>query len=196
MPLDEYAKKRDFKHTPEPAPAPRHGGGNRFVVQKHLASRLHYDFRLQIGDVLVSWAVPKGPSIDSSVKRLAVQTEDHPLEYRDFEGVIPEGDYGGGTVMIWDEGTITWPSSDESSPEEMLAKGQLVFELAGKKLRGRFRLIKTHYGKQKDSWLLMKGKDDYAGETDILETEPDSARTGRSLEEIARQEGDKSAGKS
>jgi len=189
MPLDEYAKKRDFQSTSEPTPGGKAPAGSRFVVQKHAASHLHYDFRLQIGDVLVSWAVPKGPSLDPSVKRLAVQTEDPPLEYLDFEGVIPEGDYGGGTVMIWDEGTIHWSETESESPEKMLEKGQLVFELEGKKLKGRFSLVKTHYGKQKNSWLLMKGKDEHTCTTDVLETEPDSTRSGRSLEEIARQDG-------
>ena len=187
MPLDDYAKKRDFESTSEPAPGGKARARDRFVVQKHAASHLHYDFRLQIGDVLVSWAVPKGPSIDPAVKRLAIQVEDHPLEYRDFEGVIPEGDYGGGTVMIWDEGVIHWNESEGISPAEMLKKGQLSFTLAGKRLKGSFRLIKTHYGKQKDSWLLMKGKDEHAAEKDILEAEPNSVRTGRSLEEIARE---------
>jgi bifunctional non-homologous end joining protein LigD len=189
MPLDDYQKKRNFSSTPEPAPSHKpHGKSARFVVQKHAASHLHYDFRLEIAGVLVSWAVPKGPSMDPSVKRLAVQVEDHPLEYRDFEGVIPEGDYGGGTVMIWDEGTIHWPPSDEGTPEEMLQKGRLVFDLSGVKLNGAFRLIKTNYGSQKDSWLLMKSKDECAEDLDILVSQPNSVRTGRSLDQIARDE--------
>jgi len=130
--------------------------------------------------------VPKGPSMDPSVKRLAIRTEDHPLEYRNFEGVIPADRYGGGTVMIWDEGVVKWPDKeDHGSPEEMLSKGQLVFELAGTKLKGRFRMIKTRFGKQKNAWLLIKGKDEFAASEDILTTEPNSARTGRSLQEIA-----------
>lgn len=190
MPLEEYEKKRDFGKTPEPGLSRKGRVKDRFVVQKHDASHLHYDFRLQIGDVLVSWAVPRGPSMDSSVKRLAIQTEDHPLEYRDFEGVIPRDEYGGGTVMIWDEGNIKWPGkeAETGSPEEMLKKGQLVFELVGRKLKGRFRMIKTRYGKQKNAWLLMKSKDEHAGKDDILVTQPDSARSGRSLEEISAEE--------
>ena len=188
MALADYKRKRDFGKTPEPDAGRKEEARDRFVVQKHDASHLHYDFRLQIGEALVSWAVPKGPSMDASVKRLAIRTEDHPLAYRDFEGVIPEAEYGGGTVMIWDEGTIAWPEAESKvarTPQEMLQRGQLVFELVGQKLQGRFRMIKTHYGKQKNSWLLMKGRDDHASPDDILVTQPNSARTGRSLEEIA-----------
>ena len=185
MPLGDYEKKRDFSSTPEPEPATGKHAGNRFVVQKHDASHLHYDFRIQIGEVLISWAVPKGPSMDPSVKRLAIRTEDHPLEYRDFEGVIPADLYGGGTVMIWDDGVVKWPDKEETTPEEMLSKGQLVFELVGRKLKGRFRMIKTRYGKQENAWLLIKGKDEFATSEDILTAEPNSARTGRSLQEIA-----------
>src|SRR4029434_8229690 len=135
----EYRRKRDFSVTPEPSgrAAPR-GTGRSFVVQKHAASRLHYDFRLELDGVLKSWAVPRGPSLDPGEKRLAMRTEDHPVEYGSFEGVIPEGEYGGGTVLLWDRGT--WePMGD---PHQGLAKGKLDFVLRGKKLRGRWTLIK------------------------------------------------------
>ena len=184
MSLDNYRKKRDFAGTPEPEGNKTKGSGGRFVVQKHQATRLHYDFRLQIGDVLTSWAVPKGPSMDPSVKRLAIQTEDHPLEYRDFEGTIPADQYGGGTVMIWDEGRIDW-SGTEATPEEMLKKGLLEFELGGEKLRGRFKMVKVRFRNQENAWLLIKRKDEHAAKTDVLVERPNSARTGRSLEQIA-----------
>ena len=139
--LAAYRKKRDFARTPEPRGKPGRSAarGLRFVVQKHAARRLHYDFRLELGGSLRSWAVPKGPSFDPGAKRLAVQVEDHPLDYADFEGVIPEGQYGGGTVLVWDTGSWT-PLGDD--PEGDLAKGSLKFELHGKKLRGRWALVR------------------------------------------------------
>jgi bifunctional non-homologous end joining protein LigD len=153
------------------------------VIQKHRATALHYDFRLEIGDAMPSWAVPKGPSLDPSQKRLAMQVEDHPLEYADFEGVIPEGEYGGGTVMIWDEGT--YEMLDDSDPAAALRKGELRFLLNGSKLKGRWTLVRT--GPRR--WLLIKGRDKYARTTDITETRPRSVRTKRLLAEIARDEG-------
>src|SRR5215471_16050786 len=143
MKLEEYRKKRNFRVTNEPQGRIRRRAGNRmFVVQKHDASHLHYDFRLEIGGVLVSWAVPKGPSLDPSAKRLAAMTEDHPLEYGDFEGIIPEGQYGAGTVMVWDHGTFE--SHDEDvSLEDQLARGEIKITLHGEKLKVAFVLIHT-----------------------------------------------------
>jgi bifunctional non-homologous end joining protein LigD len=183
--LREYHRKRDFKVTTEPR-----GGdaavrdGHRFVVQKHAASHLHYDFRLERDGVLKSWAVPKGPSLDPADKRLAMRTEDHPIEYADFEGVIPEGEYGGGSVLLWDRGT--WkPLEDPATGER---KGRLVFELEGEKLRGRWHLVRTR-GRGDKTWLLIKGRDTAARAPDsppLTETRPESVATGRSMEAIAR----------
>ncbi|KPL01540.1 MAG: hypothetical protein AMK75_04375 [Planctomycetes bacterium SM23_65] len=156
----------------------------RFVVHKHQATRLHYDFRLEMGGVLVSWAVPKGPSMVTSVKRLAIKVEDHELDYRDFEGTIPEEEYGAGAVMIWDEGTVTW--EDDKDPIEMLAGSLVEFALQGKKLKGRFKLVHAKLGGNERNWLLIKRKDDHVEtEDDILTRQPDSARTGRTMEQIA-----------
>ncbi len=188
MPLKEYRKKRDFSKTPEPAGGARRSSGDAYVIQKHDATRLHYDFRLQHGDVLWSWAVPKGPSLDPREKRLAVQVEDHPVDYRNFEGTIPEGEYGGGTVMIWDRGT--WePLGD---PEKGYRAGKLNFVLHGEKLRGRWTLVRmTHpRGRRRDKpqWLLIKDRDEDArplSKEDVLECRPESIATGRALEQIA-----------
>lgn len=179
MPLDEYRKKRDFTKTPEPAGDPdasSRGGAERFFcVQKHLASHLHYDLRLEHNGVLLSWAVPKGPSLDSRDKRLAMQTEDHPFEYGTFEGVIPEG-YGAGVVMLWDVGTWTSESPDIDAA---LRKGDLKFTLDGYKLKGSWALVRTRgYGdSSKPSWLLIKHKDDWSGPIDIAEFAPLSVKT-------------------
>jgi bifunctional non-homologous end joining protein LigD len=188
MPLKEYRKKRDFSKTPEPAGGARRSPVDAYVIQKHDATRLHYDFRLQHGDVLWSWAVPKGPSLDPREKRLAVQVEDHPLDYRNFEGTIPEGEYGGGTVMIWDRGT--WePLGD---PEEGDRAGKLNFVLHGEKLRGRWTLVRMSHARgrrsDKPQWLLIKDRDEEArplSKEDILESRPESIVTGRTLEQIA-----------
>jgi bifunctional non-homologous end joining protein LigD len=153
-----------------------------FVIQKHRATALHYDFRLEIGGAMPSWAVPKGPSLDPSQKRLAMQVEDHPLEYAGFEGVIPEGEYGGGTVMIWDEGT--YEMLDDVDPAAALRKGELRFTLSGHKLNGRWTLVRT--GPRK--WLLIKGRDTHARTADITRTRARSVRTKRLLAEIARDE--------
>src|SRR6186713_318098 len=140
MGLQEYKRKRDFKKTPEPAGKVAPAKGNSFVIQKHAATRLHYDFRLEMEGVLRSWAVPKGPSLDPAEKRLAVHVEDHPLDYGGFEGIIPKGQYGGGTVMLWDRGT--W--SPVGDPAEGMKRGHLKFDLSGEKLHGRWALVKTH----------------------------------------------------
>ena len=159
-----------------------------YVIQKHRASQLHYDFRLELNGVLLSWAIPKGPSLDPSVKRLAMQVEDHPREYGSFEGVIPEGEYGGGTVMLWDTGTWTPETED---PESALKKGDLKFTLHGKKLRGSWALVRTTgYGSRADkSWLLIKHRDKFASTKDITAAEPRSVVTGKLLADIAREGG-------
>jgi bifunctional non-homologous end joining protein LigD len=182
--LDVYKRKRDFARTPEPkARVAKARGPLRFVVQKHRATALHYDFRLEAGGTLRSWAVPKGPSLDPKQRRLAMEVEDHPLEYASFEGVIPEGEYGGGTVMIWDEGV--WMPMEDVDPGKALEKGELRFILHGKKLKGSWTLIHTDDRR----WLLIKRRDEYAGTADITATQPRSVRTKRLLAEIARDEG-------
>ncbi len=190
MTLDEYEKKRDFRKTDEPRGEGKGDGANQpvFVIQKHKARRLHYDFRLEVCGVLKSWAIPKGPSMNPSQKRLAVMVEDHPHDYKDFEGVIPDGEYGAGTVMIWDEGSYALQLGDPHTAAEGLNSGAIKLVLNGKKLKGGFALIQTKMGGKKENWLLIKGKDAHANrETDILDAEPVSARTGRSIEEITEQ---------
>jgi bifunctional non-homologous end joining protein LigD len=195
MALREYRKKRDFATTPEPSgrksSAAVRGKKRRmiFVVQKHLATQLHYDFRLEWNGVLLSWAVPKGPSLDPTVKRLAMQVEDHPVEYASFEGVIPEGEYGAGTVMLWERGTWKTESPDV---EAALEKGDLKFTLHGKKLKGSWVLVRTRgYGKAPDrpAWLLIKHRDEYASTEDITKAVPRSVATDRLLADIARDGG-------
>jgi len=187
MGLREYASKREFEKTPEPEPGLRHKGHRLiFVVHKHAARALHYDLRLELEGVLKSWAVPKGPSLDPSLKRLAVLVEDHPLDYKDFEGVIPEGNYGAGGVIIWDRGFYHHPSArDENENEKLLLdglrKGDMKFVLEGEKLQGAFALVKT--GKDGKSWLLLKKKDRYAAEGEIL-TENRSVVSRKTLEEM------------
>jgi bifunctional non-homologous end joining protein LigD len=190
MLLEEYRKKRDFGVTKEPRGRFRRRAGARsFVIQKHDASRLHYDFRLEIGGVLVSWAVPKGPSLDPSAKRLAAMTEDHPLEYAGFEGIIPEGEYGAGTVMVWDHGTFE--SREEGvSVEDQLTRGEIKITLNGEKLKGAFVLIHTgrRAAKPRDQrqWLLIKQRDAHA-RTPWDPENPSRSRsvlTGKTLEEI------------
>jgi bifunctional non-homologous end joining protein LigD len=181
--LAKYRAMRDFTKTPEPSGAkPAGRTGNSFVIQKHAARRLHYDFRLELDGVLLSWSVPKGPSLSPSERRLAVRTEDHPLDYADFEGIIPPGQYGGGTVVVWDRGT--W--EPETEPREMLAKGRLSFTLHGEKLHGRWHLIRTKGGDRNENWLLFKSRDEAADEKlDVTLAEPASVVTGRTIEEVA-----------
>lgn len=196
MSLDEYKRKRDFTKSPEPAGDQEKTRRARkakplfFCVQKHLASHLHYDFRLEYDGVLMSWAIPKGPSLDPRIKRLAMHVEDHPYEYGRFEGVIPEG-YGAGLVMLWDEGT--WmPEFDVAAG---LAKGDLKFKLDGYKLKGSWALVRTRgYGGDRGegkSWLLIKHKDEWAGDLDITTFAPLSVKSGEDFPEIlARDEPD------
>ena len=189
MPLDKYKQKRNFQKTPEPAgsaDALRKSAAKKtdrfFCVQKHLASHLHYDFRLEHNGVLLSWAVPKGPSLDPATKRLAMHVEDHPIEYGDFEGVIPEG-YGAGIVMLWDRGTWT-PEVDDV--DAALKKGDLKFTLDGYKLKGSWVLVRTKapsYGEGR-SWLLIKHRDDWAGAVDIAEFAPLSVKSAGDFEDI------------
>lgn len=192
MALEKYKAKRNFKESPEPAGDASHkspaGRAPRFFcVQKHLASHLHYDFRLEHNGVLLSWAVPKGPSLDPKTKRLAMHVEDHPIEYGEFEGVIPSG-YGAGIVMLWDRGTWT-PEVDDV--EGALRKGDLKFTLDGYKLKGSWVLVKTRGGPGGDpgrSWLLIKHRDDWAGDVDIAEFAPHSVKSEGDFADILAQD--------
>jgi bifunctional non-homologous end joining protein LigD len=180
-PLATYNAKRNFRRTVEPRGKVVRAPGNRFLVQKHEARRLHYDFRLELDGVLLSWAVTRGPSPDPAEKRLAVRTEDHPVGYADFEGTIPAGEYGGGTVMLWDRGTWT-PRGD---PRAGLRGGKLRFELDGERMRGEWMLIRMG-GQKRESWLLRKLADDETGPAEALtEMHRTSVKTGRSMEDIA-----------
>src|SRR3954467_7445762 len=187
MSLKEYKRKRDFHRTTEPTGGkPNPATGPRFVVQKHAASRLHYDFRLEHDGTLKSWAVPKGPSLDPSVKSLAVQVEDHPLEYATFEGIIPQGEYGGGTVMVWDHGT--W--EPEVDADKGLRTGSLKFKLDGEKLHGSWALVRMggRAGDDGKNWLLIKHRDEAAkslAKFDVTKRKPKSVISGRDLDEIA-----------
>ncbi len=189
MKLSEYNRKRDFKKTAEPKGKVKKGGRElHFVVQKHDASRLHYDFRLEIDGVLVSWAVPKGPVADTSVKRLAMHVEDHPMDYIDFEGTIPKGQYGGGTVMVWDTGTFLAEGAETVQESEkllrsMLKDGNIKVVMNGKKLKGSYHIVKIKGKDDGDQWLLMKGSDEYADKKDF---DQHSVLTGRTLEEIEK----------
>src|SRR6201998_800872 len=181
--LDEYRRKRRFDRTPEPQ------GGETdlsregtFVVQKHAARRLHYDFRLAVNGALNSWAVPKGPSLNPDDKRLAVQTEDHPLDYADFEGKIPEGSYGAGTVMVWDRGTFHLEGSGDALKQ--LAKGEIKFWLNGEKLHGSFVLVRLKHSEKGNEWLMIKHKDAAEDSAWNIDEHKGSALTGRTLEEI------------
>ncbi|MEU0039546.1 DNA polymerase ligase N-terminal domain-containing protein [Streptomyces sp. NPDC006333] len=194
--LRTYRGKRDFDRTKEPRGRPGSGGQKpRFVVQIHDASTMHFDFRLQVGDVLKSWSVPKGPSSDPGDKRLALPTEDHPLEYEEFEGVIPEGQYGGGTVIIWDHGTYRPLSHDRRARpvpfDEALEHGHATFWLDGSKLHGKYALTRFRGGKdggEGESWLLVKAKDEGARTNGRATPDPRrarSVRSGRTLRQVA-----------
>ena len=187
-PLDDYRKKRDFRKTPEPDGRKKSRSGHRFVIQKHDASTLHYDFRLELDGVLKSWAVTKGPSLDPSDKRLAVRTEDHPVDYGDFEGVIPSG-YGAGTVMLWDRGE--WEPKED--PHEGLDKGALKFRLKGERLKGGFALIRMKKeGEKQENWLLVKERDEHADEdTDPTKAWTKSVESGNDMKEIEDEEEEK-----
>ncbi len=201
MSLDEYKRKRRFEETPEPPPKLEQQSRHRFVVQRHHASRLHYDFRLEMEGVLKSWAVPKGPSLDPADKRLAMQVEDHPVSYFDFEGTIPEGNYGGGTVMVWDEGTWVplspvpvngeYVPGTEREAAAMLVKGDLKFRLKGKRLNGDFALvhIKGRAGSKGNEWLLIKKKDDRVVAGFDIDAYDTSVLSGRTMAQIAGDEG-------
>ena len=193
MSLTPYRRKRRFDVTPEPSGSGKQARARRrrliYVIQKHRATSLHYDFRLEWNGALLSWAVPKGPSLDPDVNRLAMQVEDHPIDYATFEGVIPEGEYGGGTVMLWDRGT--W-APDDKDIAAALEKGDLKFTLRGKKLKGSWVLVRTRgFGKQpnRSSWLLIKHRDEFASTKDITEEKPYSVSSNRLLADIARAEG-------
>ena len=184
MALEEYQRKRDFKQTPEPPAKVERGERRRFVVQKHRATSLHYDFRLEMEGVLKSWAVPKGPSLDPADKRLAMQVEDHPVSYFDFEGIIPTGNYGAGTVMVWDMGT--WEPQGDAA--EMLRKGDLKFRLNGEKLKGDFALVHMKArrpGSKGNEWLLIKHRDAYVREGYDIDEYDYSVLTKRTMDEIA-----------
>lgn len=193
--MKSYNEKRDFSKTKEPKDAPSKKGNKDsiFVIQKHDATNLHYDFRLEIDNTLKSWSVPKGPSTDPSVKRMAIPTEDHPLAYADFEGTIPQGEYGGGTVMIWDKGTIESNKKDENgniiSLEESFKNGSIEVVLHGEKLKGGYNLVEMKGGKMKGNWLLMKQDDDEAdARRNPVSSQSKSVVSGRTLKQIARDE--------
>lgn len=189
MTLAEYKRKRNFKKSPEPAgKVKRSREGHAFVVQKHAASRLHYDFRLELDGTLKSWAVPKGPSLDPSVKCLAVHVEDHPLDYAGFEGIIPEGEYGGGTVMVWDRGT--WEPEGEEEPSAGYKHGKLKFTLHGDKLKGSWALVRMggRAGADGKNWLLIKHDDRFAKPSKdfiIVDKKPKSVVSKRTMDQIA-----------
>jgi bifunctional non-homologous end joining protein LigD len=193
MALKEYNKKRVFNQTPEPKGGRPIKGALHFVVQKHDATRLHYDFRLEMNGVLKSWAVPKGPSLNPDDKRLAMMVEDHPYDYKNFEGIIPEGNYGAGTVIVWDEGTYETLEPLKSKKEEeksllaQLKSGSIKIRLFGKKLRGEFALvhIKNNNGKGENAWLLIKHRDDYASLTDITK-KAKSVLSGKSIPQMGK----------
>lgn len=184
--LEEYRAKRDFAVTPEPKDSEGSKSGRLFVIQKHDATSEHFDLRLELDGVLLSWAVPKGPSLDPATRRLAMRTEDHPVAYGDFEGVIPEDEYGGGTVMLFDQGR--WEPNDD--PHEGLEKGKLSFEVKGTRMKGNWALVRSGNvgGGDRESWLLIKEKDNHTGQKDLADKHKTSAVTGRSMEEIAQEE--------
>jgi bifunctional non-homologous end joining protein LigD len=185
--LKEYARKRDFEQTPEPEPAEAGppAGAPHFYVQRHDASRLHYDFRLEIDGTLKSWAIPKGPTLDPAPKRLAAMVEDHPLEYGEFEGNIPQGQYGGGSVMLWDRGTFELLGDVPAL--QQIARGDLKFRLSGEKLKGEFALVLMKGRGKGNEWLLLKKRDAFAKLGWEVEEYAYSVKTGRTQEEIAKE---------
>jgi bifunctional non-homologous end joining protein LigD len=197
--LTEYRRKRDFARTQEPSgdttSATSRPGKLRFVIQKHAARNLHFDLRLELDGVMKSWAVPKGPSLDPSVKRLAMQVEDHPIDYNTFEGTIPKGEYGGGTVMLWDRGTYTadaatTPAEEEDAIRQGLARGDLKITFHGGRLHGSFALIRMKFSRDgssssKPQWLLIKHRDKFATDEDVVAENMTSVESGRTMEEIA-----------
>jgi bifunctional non-homologous end joining protein LigD len=187
MPLDEYAAKRHFEKTPEPPPSKKKSkspANPYFCVQRHDATRLHYDFRLEIDGVLKSWAVPKGPSLDPSVRHFAAHVEDHPIDYGGFEGNIPAGNYGAGSVMLWDRGTFELLG--DASGLEQIARGDLKFHLNGDKLKGDFALVHMKGRGKGNEWLIIKKKDEFASPGWDIEEHAHSVLSGRTQEEIAR----------
>lgn len=193
MSLSEYNQKRNFNSTLEPEGKIKQSSTELiFVVQKHAASHLHYDFRLEMDGVLKSWAIPKGPSMNPADKRLAIMVEDHPYSYKDFEGTIPEGNYGAGNVIVWDNGTYILADEDrldihEHKLQSDLQKGHLSFILNGKKLKGEFALVKLKT-KQENTWLLIKSKDQYANDEDVL-LQDKSVLSNRTLESMEKKSG-------
>lgn len=194
MSLSLYKKKRNFSDTPEPEGKEKSSGkGLRFVIQKHDASHLHYDFRLEMKGVLKSWAIPKGPSLNPTDKRLAMMVEDHPYDYRTFEGIIPEGNYGGGTVIVWDEGFYEPMNAGEMNREEQeklllkqLYAGDLKIHMKGKKIKGNYALFRLK--KDQKSWLLVKKDDEYASEEEVIRQNK-SVKSGKTLAQIAAKNG-------
>ena len=188
MSLSKYNEKRSFNETPEPTGGKSKGKELVFVIQKHDASRLHYDFRLEMEGVLKSWAVPKGPSTDPATKRLAMMVEDHPYDYKDFEGIIPEGNYGAGTVIVWDQGTyepiepIKGKKAQEKHLLEQLEAGSVKIIMHGKKMKGEYALVRTK-GREENAWLLIKHRDEYAS-TDDLTLQDKSVISGKTIEKV------------
>jgi DNA ligase D-like protein (predicted 3'-phosphoesterase) len=200
--LTEYERKRDFKKTSEPSGGKRSKGGGgkakrrhpRFTIQKHAATSLHYDLRLEVDGVLASWAVPKGPSLDPRDKRLAMRTEDHPMDYIEFEGVIPKGEYGGGPVIVWDRGVYEnishTRSGREMTMEEALEKGDIKVFLLGEKVKGPYALVRTSDPGEREQWLLIKKKGEGAdARRRPVSSQPESVLTGRTIEEVLKEEG-------
>lgn len=189
--LAEYRRKRDFTRTAEPRGGKKKAARKlAYVIQKHAATQLHFDLRLELDDVMKSWAVPKGPSVDPAVKRLAMEVEDHPIEYNKFEGTIPQGEYGGGTVMLWDRGTYRYGGEDDDPIEGLrrgYAKGDFKFVLNGERLKGSWVLVRTRRGDPKRAqWLLIKHRDEFAAAgADVVAEHQTSVATGRRMEQIA-----------
>ncbi|HUQ02915.1 MAG TPA: DNA polymerase ligase N-terminal domain-containing protein [Kofleriaceae bacterium] len=190
--LRVYREKRDFGKTAEPSGGTPSTTGDVFVIQKHAARRLHYDLRLELDGVMLSWAIPKGPSFDTKTRRLAVRTEDHPLDYAGFEGVIPRGEYGGGAMIVWDRGRWRCEGDGEGSAQRQLEEGHLKFTLEGEKVHGRWHLLRTKGFDDADgngkgeSWLFFKGKDEFVDrERDVVAERPESVVSGRTVEEVA-----------